>query len=77
MDGTRLGASELARHIGIGAVSPVELVASLLERIERPDPVVKAWVSVDVEESRRIAAVREAEVRDGTIGGRSTGCPLP
>ena len=35
MDGTRLGASELARHICIGAVSPVELVAS-----RRPNAIV-------------------------------------
>jgi len=76
MDGTRLGASELARHICIGAVSPVELVGSLLERIERLDPVIKAWVSVDAEESRRIAAVREAEVRDGTIRGALHGVPV-
>src|SRR5438105_6994717 len=65
-DGTRqatglheLTATEAARLIRAGDVSPVELVEKLLERAEDVDPRVEAWVTLDGE--RALAAARQAE----------------
>ena len=76
MDAARLGATELARRIRSGVLSPVKVLARLLERIERLDPAIKAWTSVDVEESHRTAALREAEARAGRIRGALHGVPV-
>ncbi|MDP8923081.1 MAG: amidase [Chloroflexota bacterium] len=54
-----LTAAEAATRIARRDVSPVELVDALLARIERFEPIVRAWVTVDAEGAR--AAARHAE----------------
>ena len=52
-------ATELAKLIRRGKLSPVELVDALLARIERVNPTVNAYCTVTADEAR--AAAREAE----------------
>ena len=54
-----LTASQAARLIRTGEISPVELTRALLERAEQLDPRVKAWVALDGE--RALATARSAE----------------
>jgi aspartyl-tRNA(Asn)/glutamyl-tRNA(Gln) amidotransferase subunit A len=62
-------AAELAALIARRAVSPVELVDAVLDRIERSQPALNAFITVRADEAR--AAAREAEaavVRGETLG---------
>ncbi|HVJ23208.1 MAG TPA: amidase [Burkholderiales bacterium] len=57
-----LRAALLARR-----VSPVELVRAALARIEREDPVLRAWVHVDAKAA--LAAAEAADVARGPLAG--------
>jgi len=50
-----------------GRASPVEFIEHVLERIEREDRVLRAWVSVDAE--RALAAARSVDVASGPLAG--------
>ena len=56
----RLSASELAHFIAQRQISPVEVMEAYLARIQRLNPAIGAFVSVDVE--RAMANARKAEV---------------
>jgi Asp-tRNA(Asn)/Glu-tRNA(Gln) amidotransferase A subunit family amidase len=58
-------ALELAARVRAGEVSPVELTQLYLERIERLDPQLNSYVTVDAE--RALAAAREP--REGPFSG--------
>jgi aspartyl-tRNA(Asn)/glutamyl-tRNA(Gln) amidotransferase subunit A len=62
---------DAAGLITAGELAPSELVASVLERLETVEPIVKAFVSVDAE---RVLA--EAREQDGRPGGPLRGIPL-
>src|SRR5262245_49983064 len=47
-----LSATELARCIRAGEVTPAECVAALAERIRRVDPLLNAYASLDLEAAR-------------------------
>ena len=65
-----LPATEQARLVREGEVSPVELVETYLERIERIDPELGAFVTVCAEQA--LAAAREkATRRRGTLPRRA------
>jgi amidase len=65
-----LSATEQAELVRRGEVTPVELVETYLERIERLDPVLNAFVTVCGEEARAAA--------DGELPDRPfRGVPLP
>jgi len=55
-----LGACELRRLIGGKEISPVELLASCMERIEAVNPVLNAIVALDPEAATRSARAAEA-----------------
>ncbi len=59
--------AEMREALVSGRVSPVDLVAQVLRRIEREDPVLRAWVHVDAEGA--LAAARAATVRQGPLAG--------
>ena len=46
----RLGVFESAQEIRSGALSPVTLAQSLLERIDALEPALQAWVTIDREQ---------------------------
>jgi aspartyl-tRNA(Asn)/glutamyl-tRNA(Gln) amidotransferase subunit A len=69
-------AAELARLIAGRAVSPVEVVEEVLDRIERSQPVLNAFITVCVEEARAAAREAEAAVMRGDPLGRLHGVPF-
>ncbi|MFN8632708.1 MAG: amidase [Chloroflexota bacterium] len=71
-----LTASEAARLIRQRDVSPVELVDVLLERVERSQPVLKAFVTVDADGARAAARAAEAAVTRGDRLGPLHGVPF-
>jgi Asp-tRNA(Asn)/Glu-tRNA(Gln) amidotransferase A subunit family amidase len=60
-----LGVSDAARAIAAGQASSEQLTSALLERIDRLDGGLRAWVSVD-----RARSLAEARARDAAPAGR-------
>ena len=68
--------AEAAAALRAGAVSPVELTRACLERIERIDPVLHAFVSVDAESALQAARAAEREIAAGHHRGPLHGMPI-
>jgi Asp-tRNA(Asn)/Glu-tRNA(Gln) amidotransferase A subunit family amidase len=68
-------ATELAKLIRRGKLSPVELVDALLARIERVNPSVNAYCTVSAEHARARAKEAEAALRSGDDLGLLHGVP--
>ena len=71
-----LTAAEAARRIRAGTVSPSNLVAALLKRIDAVEPTVRAWVHLDRDAGARVAVQRDIEAREGRFMGALHGVPL-
>lgn len=71
-----LTATEAARAIRAGELSPVELVQSLLERIAATEPRVHAWEHVDAEGALATARYLEAKRRERPPAGVLFGIPV-
>lgn len=68
-DLTRLSASMMAQQVRAQKISPVELVDAHLARIERLNPQLNAFVSIDVEGAHRAGQEAEqAAVRGDELG---------
>lgn len=65
MNLTRLGLLEAAALLRRKAVSPVELAQACIERIERWNPVVNAFITVTAEQALQQARVAEAQIQRG------------
>jgi aspartyl-tRNA(Asn)/glutamyl-tRNA(Gln) amidotransferase subunit A len=65
-----------AEEIRSGSLSPVTLLNECLERIDRAEPRVRAWVLVDRERAHAEAEERAAEVRRGQWRGPLHGIPV-
>jgi Asp-tRNA(Asn)/Glu-tRNA(Gln) amidotransferase A subunit family amidase len=65
-----------AAAIAVGRLSPVELLDDCLQRIDRYEPRVKAWVSVDREGARAAAEQAGREISSGVRRGPLHGIPL-
>src|SRR3989454_2696838 len=68
--------AEAAAAVKAGAVSPMELTRACLERIERVDRVVHAFVSVDAQGALQDAAKAEREIKAGHYRGPLHGIPI-
>lgn len=79
MDLTQLTASELLDLYRRGEASPVEAMQQVLDRVERVDPIINAFILVDAEAG--LAAARASEARwaahraDGSPVGAVEGVP--
>ena len=73
---TRLDLSEAARLVRTGQVSPVDLTSACLERIERVDPVLNAFITVTADAAMAEARVAEAELARGRWRGPLHGIPI-
>jgi Asp-tRNA(Asn)/Glu-tRNA(Gln) amidotransferase A subunit family amidase len=69
-------AAEAARRIRSGALSPSNLLASCLKRIDAAEPTLKAWVHLDREAAARVAVQRDIEGREGRFMGPLHGVPV-
>ncbi|HKV54788.1 MAG TPA: amidase [Candidatus Binataceae bacterium] len=67
---------EVAERIRSGELSPTALVESCLSMIDRHDPAIKAWVTLDREGALREARTLTAEARDGNFRGLLHGIPI-
>jgi aspartyl-tRNA(Asn)/glutamyl-tRNA(Gln) amidotransferase subunit A len=66
----------LAAHIRSRAVSPVELVMTLLNRIERLNPLLKSYITVCHESVLTAARAAEQEISAGHYRGPLHGIPV-
>lgn len=69
-------ASEAARRIRSGSLSPSNLLASCLKRIDATEPTLKAWVHLDRDAAARVAVQRDIEAREGRFMGPLHGVPV-
>lgn len=70
-----LSASELGRKLSARQLSPVELTESYLERIERLDPKLHAFVTLSREMALAEARRAESEIAAGRVRGPLQGVP--
>src|SRR5262249_14282998 len=59
-----------------GALSPSNLLASCLKRIDAAEPTLKAWVHLDRDAAARVAVQRDIEAREGRFVGPLHGVPV-
>ncbi len=71
-----LTAVEAARAIAARELSPVELLAALLERIGRLDPKLQAFIRLDGEAAMDAARAAEVEIMSGRRRGPLHGVPV-
>ncbi len=71
-----LTASEAAAAIASGDLSPVDLLQSLLQRIDTIDGDIKAWVYVDRDAALAEAATMAEEAKSGKLRGPLHGVPV-
>lgn len=69
-------ASEAARAIAAGQLSPLELTRNLLDRIGRLEPSLHAFVTLDAERALDAARIAEAEAMAGRLRGSLHGVPV-
>jgi len=65
MEPYRLSLAEASRMIWGGTLTPTRLAESLLDRVERLEPVVEAWVTVDREAVLEVADAATMEAEEG------------
>jgi len=71
-----LCAGEAARAIAAKELSPVELVQALLDRIERLDPKLNAFIQLDADQALAAAQAAETEIVAGRRRGPLHGVPV-
>jgi aspartyl-tRNA(Asn)/glutamyl-tRNA(Gln) amidotransferase subunit A len=74
-DLTQCTATELLALYAARTASPVEVVAAVLDRIERVDPLINAFCLVAVDEALAAARASERRWHDGTPVGPLDGVP--
>jgi len=67
---------EIGEQIRKGAVSPVALTEDCLQRIEKLNPELNAFITVTAEEARAQARQAETEIRAGNYRGPLHGIPI-
>ncbi|MEU6912543.1 amidase [Streptomyces olindensis] len=71
-----LSLARAADAIRARTLSPVELVDSVLDRVEKVDPRLEAYVTVTAEQARRAAREAERDVAAGRLHGPLHGIPM-
>src|SRR4051794_41856470 len=69
-------AAELAARIAQRVVSPVEIVDIVLDRIEKTQPTLNAFITVCADDARAAAKAAEAAVMRGDTLGPLHGVPF-
>jgi Asp-tRNA(Asn)/Glu-tRNA(Gln) amidotransferase A subunit family amidase len=60
---------EIGEGFRDGSLTPSSLTESLLDRIEKIEPIIEAWVTVDKEAVMEQARVKDEEVKEGLRSG--------
>ena len=68
--------ADLAPKLEAREISPVELTRACLERIDRLDPTLNAFITVLVDSAQAEAQVAEREIGAGAYRGRLHGIPI-
>lgn len=68
--------AELAPRIKSGAVSPVALTEGYLQRIEKLNPLLNAYITVTADDALAQAKAAESEINAGTYRGPLHGIPV-
>src|SRR5699024_1717418 len=68
--------AQLAKEIGQKNISPVEIVKKLLKRIERVDPLLNTYITVDEHRVLAEAKAKEKEIQNGIYKGPLHGVPI-
>ena len=76
MNNHRLSIAEASEAIKRGEITPSELLESHLKRIERNEHDIQAWVTVDKDGARDVAARLTKESEQGQIRGPLHGIPV-
>ncbi len=76
MEAHTLTISEASILISRGKLSPVDLLYALLRRIDRLEPMIDAWVTIDREGAMEAAERLESEAEEGLIRGPLHGIPV-
>ena len=76
MDVAFTSAAELAELIRSRAISPVEVMRATLDRIERSQPVLNAFITIAADAAMAAARVAEAAVMQGAPLGPLHGVPV-
>ena len=72
----RMTVSELAPKIKKGEVSPFEVTRAVLERIEKLDPLLNAYITVDAEGALKAARKAQRQIAKGNYLGPLHGVPI-
>ena len=72
----RMTISELAPRIKARKVSPVELTRAVLDQIEKLDPLLNAYITVDAEGALKAAAKAQRQIARGNYLGPLHGIPI-
>ena len=72
----RMSGVKQARLIKDRKISPVEVVDALLEQIEKVDPVLHAFCTLDAEQAKKTAKKAEEEIMRGESGKAILGVPF-
>jgi aspartyl-tRNA(Asn)/glutamyl-tRNA(Gln) amidotransferase subunit A len=67
---------ELSPLIQDKQISPVEVTESVLDRVERCNSVVNAYIRVDAEQALKSAKLAESEIMNGNYRGSLHGIPM-
>ncbi len=73
---TRLTLAQAMESVRRKAISPVELVQAFVDRIERLNPTLNAFITVTAEQALQQARQAEAEIQRGQWRGPLHGMPL-
>lgn len=76
MEDHRLGVAEASKAIARMELTPSELLESHLKRIERLEPDIRAWVTVDADGAREEASRLTEEAEQGHLRGPLHGIPV-
>jgi aspartyl-tRNA(Asn)/glutamyl-tRNA(Gln) amidotransferase subunit A len=68
--------SELAPLIKSGKISPVEVTRSVLKRIERTEPNLNAYITIDHESAVKAAQAAQRRIKRGNYHGPLDGIPI-
>ncbi len=71
-----LGIAQASHAFAAHTLSPVEYLSSLLQRIERLDPVLHAFIRLDADAAMQAARAAEAEIAAGRQRGPLHGVPI-